>query len=24
VEHNKQDLITLGKLFCRLYEEWNL
>jgi hypothetical protein len=24
VEHNKQDLITLGKLFCRLYEEWTL
>ena len=24
VEHNKQDLITLGKLFSRLYEEWTL
>jgi hypothetical protein len=24
VEHNKQDLITLGNLFSRLYEEWNL
>lgn len=24
VEHNKQDLITLGNLFSRLYEEWAL
>ncbi len=24
VEHNRQDLITLGDLFSRLYEEWNL
>jgi uncharacterized protein YprB with RNaseH-like and TPR domain len=24
VEHNKQDLLTLGRLFSRLYEEWNL
>jgi uncharacterized protein YprB with RNaseH-like and TPR domain/DNA-directed RNA polymerase subunit RPC12/RpoP len=24
VEHNKQDLITLGNLFSRLYEEWDL
>jgi uncharacterized protein YprB with RNaseH-like and TPR domain len=24
VEHNKQDLLTLGSLFCKLYEEWNL
>jgi uncharacterized protein len=24
VEHNKQDLITLGSLFSKLYEEWNL
>jgi len=24
VEHNKQDLLTLGTLFCKLYEEWNL
>lgn len=24
VEHNKQDLISLGSLFCKLYEEWNL
>jgi uncharacterized protein YprB with RNaseH-like and TPR domain len=24
VEHNKQDLLTLGTLFSRLYEEWNL
>jgi uncharacterized protein YprB with RNaseH-like and TPR domain/DNA-directed RNA polymerase subunit RPC12/RpoP len=24
VEHNKQDLITLGSLFSRLYEEWHL
>jgi uncharacterized protein len=24
VEHNKQDLLTLGSLFSRLYEEWNL
>jgi len=24
VEHNKQDLITLGILFSQLYEEWNL
>ena len=24
VEHNKQDLITLGTLFSKLYEEWNL
>jgi|SRR3989339_2245938 len=23
-EHNKQDLITLGNLFSRLYEEWDL
>ncbi len=23
VEHNKQDLLTLGSLFSRLYEEWN-
>ena len=24
VEHNKQDLVTLTQLFCRLYKEWNL
>jgi len=24
VEHNRQDLITLGSLFSRLYEEWDL
>jgi uncharacterized protein YprB with RNaseH-like and TPR domain len=24
VEHNKQDLLTLGKLFSRLYEEWSM
>jgi uncharacterized protein len=24
VEHNKQDLITLGSLFSKLYEEWKL
>ena len=24
VEHNKQDLITLGNLFSKLYEEWKL
>ncbi len=24
VEHNRQDLLTLGSLFSRLYEEWNL
>jgi uncharacterized protein YprB with RNaseH-like and TPR domain len=24
VEHNKQDLITLGNLFSQLYEEWSL
>lgn len=24
VEHNKQDLLTLGILFSRLYEEWKL
>jgi len=24
VEHNKQDLLTLGTLFSKLYEEWNL
>ena len=24
VEHNKQDLLTLGTLFSRLYEEWKL
>lgn len=24
VEHNKQDLITLGNLFSRLYKEWTL
>lgn len=24
VEHNKQDLITLGDLFSKLYREWNL
>lgn len=24
VEHNKQDLLTLGSLFSKLYEEWNL
>jgi uncharacterized protein YprB with RNaseH-like and TPR domain len=24
IEHNKQDLITLGNLFSRLYEEWDL
>ena len=24
VEHNKQDLLSLGCLFCKLYEEWNL
>jgi hypothetical protein len=24
VEHNKQDLLTLGTLFSRLYEEWAL
>jgi uncharacterized protein YprB with RNaseH-like and TPR domain len=24
VEHNRQDLLTLGTLFSRLYEEWNL
>ena len=24
VEHNKQDLLTLGSLFSMLYEEWNL
>ena len=24
VKHNKQDLITLGTLFSKLYEEWNL
>ncbi len=23
VEHNKQDLLTLGTLFSKLYEEWN-
>ena len=23
VEHNRQDLITLGNLFSRLYEEWD-
>ena len=23
VEHNKQDLVSLGTLFSRLYEEWN-
>lgn len=24
VEHNKQDLLTLGSLFCKLYEEWKI
>ena len=24
VEHNKQDILTLGTLFSKLYEEWNL
>lgn len=24
VEHNRQDLLTLGTLFSRLYEEWTL
>ncbi|NLB76672.1 MAG: exonuclease [Crenarchaeota archaeon] len=24
VEHNKQDLLTLANLFCKLYEEWKL
>ena len=24
VEHNRQDLLTLGTLFSKLYEEWNL
>jgi uncharacterized protein len=24
IEHNKQDLLTLGNLFTKLYEEWNL
>jgi uncharacterized protein YprB with RNaseH-like and TPR domain len=24
VEHNKQDLLTLGTLFSKLYEEWNI
>jgi uncharacterized protein YprB with RNaseH-like and TPR domain len=24
VEHNKQDLVSLGSLFSRLYEEWQL
>jgi uncharacterized protein len=24
VEHNKQDMLTLGSLFSKLYEEWNL
>jgi uncharacterized protein len=24
VEHNKQDLLTLGTLFSKLYEEWRL
>ncbi len=24
IEHNKQDLLTLGSLFTKLYEEWNL
>ena len=24
VEHNKQDLVSLGTLFSKLYEEWNL
>jgi uncharacterized protein YprB with RNaseH-like and TPR domain len=24
VEHNKQDLLTLGTLFSKLYEEWTL
>jgi uncharacterized protein len=24
VEHNKQDLLTLAKLFSKLYEEWHL
>lgn len=24
VEHNRQDLLTLGSLFSKLYEEWNL
>jgi uncharacterized protein len=24
VEHNKQDLLTLGTLFSKLYEEWGL
>ena len=24
VEHNKQDLLTLGSLFSKLYEEWNI
>jgi hypothetical protein len=24
VEHNKQDLITLSKIFSRLYEEWDI
>jgi hypothetical protein len=24
VEHNKQDLLTLGTLFSKLYEEWSL
>jgi uncharacterized protein len=24
VEHNKQDLLTLGTLFSKLYEEWDL
>ncbi len=24
VEHNRQDMLTLGTLFSKLYEEWNL
>jgi len=24
VEHNKQDLLSLGSLFSKLFEEWNL
>ena len=24
VEHNRQDLLTLGSLFSKLYEEWRL
>ena len=24
VEHNRQDILTLGTLFSKLYEEWNL